>query len=70
MSGTTTPAQMRERINEIDAILQNGAKSVTLDGVTVTWDHDSLRAERTDLERRLSPKTRRRPFILKPRIGG
>lgn len=61
---------MRARIDEIDAILQSGAKSVVLDGVSVSWDLDSLRTERTDLERRLSPKTRRRPFILKPRIGG
>lgn len=67
---TQTPPQIRERITEIDAILQSGAKSVTVDGVTTTWDHDSLRAERADLERRLSPQTRRRPFILKPRING
>jgi hypothetical protein len=70
MSGTTSPAAMRARIDEIDAILQSGAKSVSLDGVNVTWDLDSLRTERTDLERRLSPKTRRRAFILKPIIGG
>lgn len=70
MSGSTSPAAMRARIDEIDAILQSGAKSVVLDGVSVSWDLDSLRTERTDLERRLSPKTRRRPFILKPRIGG
>lgn len=65
-----TPAQIRQRINEIDAVLQSGAQSVTVDGVTTNWNHDSLRTERADLERKLSPKTRRRPAFLKPRISG
>jgi len=64
-----SPTEIKARIDEIDCILQSGAKSVTVDGVTTTWDHDSLRSERRDLERKLSPKTRRRPFILKPRLG-
>lgn len=66
----STPAEIRTRIDEIDAILQSGAKSVTVDGVTTTWDHDSLRAERSDLERKLSPQTRRRPAFVKPFISG
>ena len=65
-----SPTEIRTRIDEIDAILQSGAKSVTVDGTTTTWDHDSLRSERAELERRLSPTTRRRPFILKPNISG
>lgn len=63
-----TNEEIQARITKIDAILQSGAKSITLDGVTTSFDHDSLRAERAELLRRLSPTTRRRPFALRPRI--
>jgi len=64
-----TPAQMRTRIDEIDEVLRTGAKSITVDGITTTFDLDSLRQERQDLERKLGA-VRRRPFALKPRISG
>jgi hypothetical protein len=63
-------AEDRKRIEEIDAILRTGAKSVTVDGVTTTWDPESLRTERAELERKVAPKTRRRPLCYKPRISG
>lgn len=37
------------RIAEIDAILRAGARSVSIDGHTVTYDFDALRGERARL---------------------
>jgi hypothetical protein len=58
------------RIAEIDAVLQSGAASVTVDGTTTSYDHKALRAERQRLETQLRAGTkRRRPYMMKPKLG-
>jgi hypothetical protein len=64
---TTPIATIRQRIDDIDEILASGAQSVIVDGVTTTFDHKSLRAERDRLERQLPEYQRRRkPRAYRP----
>ncbi len=54
-----TPNEIRERIAEIDTILQSGVTSNTVDGESNSFDHDTLREERSRLEQKLGTKTKR-----------
>lgn len=58
------------RIAEITAIIEAGAKTVVTEGVTVTYDFDSLRAERRRLEREDENKRGRRPPAATLNLGG
>lgn len=62
---TTDPSTIRERIARIDAILASGTTSSSLDGVTITWNHEQLRRERAALEKQLpgSAKKQRRSIF-------
>lgn len=65
---TVDPSVIRERIARIDAILSNGATSSSLDGATVTWNHDQLRRQRAELEKQLpgtEPRRRRKVFNVR-----
>lgn len=65
-----TPAEIRSRIQDIDAKLAAGATSASLDGVSVSWNFDELRKERAALAE-LLPESRkkRRPMIYENRLG-
>lgn len=68
----TDPEQIRARITEIDAILQAGASSATVDGVTTSWDFAELRREKSELERQLpagSARKKRRPMFYRNLLG-
>lgn len=64
-------AKLEARLAEIDTILASGASSVTVDGTTTSYSLRDLRSERTELTKRLATggSAKRRPFILKPRLG-
>lgn len=65
-----TPSELSERIAEIDAILRTGARSVTLDGVTISYDFDQLREERRTLEAKQPDARKRRRFAFRNNLGG
>jgi len=56
-----TPAEMRTRLEAIDAILQSGVTSNAVDGESTSFNHDTLRRERLELRRTLglTPKRHR-----------
>jgi len=58
------------RIAEIEAILQAGAVSVTIDGVSVTYDFDTLRSELRKLRQADDVEKSRRPTSTTVRLGG
>lgn len=62
-------SSIRTQIANIDTALASGAKSITLDGVTVTLDFDALREERKRLERLLPESKRRRPLSFTVNMG-
>jgi ABC-type uncharacterized transport system ATPase subunit len=63
-------AELRRRKNELDAALASGARSITLDGVTITLDLEALSRERQRIESQL-PETRdRRPRAYRFRLNG
>lgn len=64
-----TPAEIRTRIAEIDAIIRAGASSVTLDGLTVSFDFDELRRERKELEKELPNSKKRRRIAFRNNLG-
>lgn len=66
-----TEQQIRDRIAEIDSILQAGATSANVDGVTVSWDFGELRDERASLQRQLPDQAtkKRRPLIYRSRLA-
>lgn len=64
-----TEAQIRTRIDALDTALASGAKTVTLDGVTVTLDLQMMQQERLRLERLLPEKKFKRPLFYRPRLG-
>lgn len=60
---------IRARIDHIDAILQTGANSVAIDGLTVSYNFDELRRERKELEKKLPGCNNRRPTHFLNRLG-
>jgi hypothetical protein len=67
---SSSSVAIEARIAEIDTVLTSGASSVTVDGTTTMYDHRALRAERQRLETQLqSGGKRRRPYVMKPRLG-
>lgn len=64
-----TASELRERIEAIDAILQTGVKSNSVDGESTSFDHDSLRRERTQLREQLG-YTRKRNRVFNLNMNG
>lgn len=60
---------IQARIDAIDTALSSGAKTVTLDGVTVTFDAAEMREERKRLERQLPASKFKRPLAYKVKLG-
>lgn len=54
-----TTQEKRDRLAAIDEILQSGVTSTTVDGETTSFDHDTLREERTRLQEQLGQKSKR-----------
>ncbi len=60
-----TAIELRTRLDAIDAILQAGVTSNSVDGETTSFNHDTLRRERIELRRTLGmQKKRSRVFNL------
>lgn len=53
-----------ERIAEIQAILRAGARTVTVDGTTITYDFDTLRKELYQLQAEDAAQRGRRPRVV------
>jgi hypothetical protein len=70
LAGMATEREIRRRIADIDAALAAGAKTVTLDGVTVTLDHAAMAAERRRLEQQLPETRRKRPRAFGVNFNG
>jgi len=64
-----TPSEIRERIAAIDAILEAGVTSNTVDGETTVFDHETLRRERLKLQQQLGTK-RKRHRVFNLNMGG
>ena len=60
---------LKSRLADIDAWLSSGAKSVTVDGVTVSIDPDQLKMERARIERLLKVAGRK-PTAYRVNLGG
>ncbi len=52
-------SEIRDRIAEIDTILQSGVSSNSVEGESTSFNHDTLRHERQQLLERLGTKTKR-----------
>jgi hypothetical protein len=63
-------ADHSKRIAEIQEVLRNGAKTVSTDGTTVTYDFDSLRKELRQLQATDDNQRGRRPVVSTIRLGG
>jgi hypothetical protein len=59
-----------KRIRDIDAILEAGMSTVTVDGRTVTYDLDSLRKERRRLSDADENLRSKRPVASSISLGG
>ena len=60
-----TATEMRTRLDAIDAILQAGVQSNSVDGESTSFNHETLRLERRELRRTLGmEKKRARVFNL------
>lgn len=55
----TTAAEKRARIQEIETILQSGVTTNSVEGETTSFNHDTLREERTRLEQQLGRRQKR-----------
>lgn len=60
---------LKAKLADIDTWLSSGAKSVTVDGVTVSIDPAQLKAERARIERQLKTAGRKPP-AYRVRMGG
>jgi hypothetical protein len=63
-------AELRRRKNELDAAIASGARSITVDGVTITLDLDALSRERQRIEAQLPENRGRRPRSYRFRLNG
>ena len=60
-----TATELRTRLEAIDAILQAGVTSNSVDGESTSFNHDTLRIERMEIRRQLGmEKKRSRVFNL------
>jgi len=58
--GMATLVDLRTELAQIEAILNAGAKSVSVDGITTTIDLDRLATRRREIQRQLTPGKRPR----------
>lgn len=56
-----------DAIEDLDEILNTGASSVTVDGVTTSFDHDSIRKRKNELLAEQTPS--RRPRVSTINLG-
>jgi hypothetical protein len=54
-----TEQEMRDRIAEIDTILQSGVNSNAVDGESTSFNHETLRQERQALKVQVGDKKKR-----------
>lgn len=54
-----TEQEMRDRIAEIDTILQSGVSSNSVDGESTSFNHETLRQERQALQVQVGDKKKR-----------
>ena len=59
-----------KRIAEIDEILRSGARSVSTDGLSVSYDFDTLREERRQLMEADTANRSRRPIASNINLSG
>jgi len=59
-----------KRIAEIDAILQSGARSVSTDGLSISYDFEALERERRQLLAEDEANRMRRPVASNIYLGG
>lgn len=59
---------IRRKIADINAAIESGASSITLDGVTVSLNLAQLREERRRLELELPEKRLKRPRVYRFRV--
>lgn len=64
-----TVTELRQRLNDIEAILQSGLTQSTVDGETQQFDHDTLRRERQQIRERLG-ECQRRHRVFNFNMGG
>jgi hypothetical protein len=57
----TNLTQLRQRKADLDAAIAAGARTITLDGVTITLDLAAMERERQRIESQLPESRRRRP---------
>lgn len=65
-----TNQELRQRVADIDATIASGARTVTVDGVTVSIDLEALRKERQRIEKQLPETRRKRPRVYGFRFNG
>ena len=63
-----TMKDLRDELDHINAILASGVASTSVDGVSTTFDIDSLRRRRREIERQLTPG--KRPRVATMDISG
>lgn len=63
-------AEIETKIRAIDAKIDSGVKTVTVDGTTTTVDLVELRRRRTELERQLHAYRSRKPSSARIDLGG
>ncbi len=57
------------KIAALENILQSGVTSYTIDGRTVTYDHDEIRRQLRDLRQNDDSQSGRRPVVSRIRLG-
>lgn len=62
--------EIRDRLDEIDEILETGVSSVSVDGTSTTFDLAALRRERQTLRQKLPEYRARRPRASRINLGG
>lgn len=63
-----TTKELRDELDQINAILASGVQSTAVDGVNTTFDLESLRLRRREIERQLTPG--KRPRVATMDISG
>lgn len=60
-----TPTQIKEKISKLQAILDAGVKTVTVDGVTSTFDFEAIERQIKKYESQLPGRQLKKPFAYK-----